>query len=424
MIYISHRGNLNGPKPELENNPQYIEAAIASGFDVEVDLWANDSGLFLGHDGPQYSVPKEWLIDRTNQIWIHCKNKEALSFAMQHDLHCFFHDTDDYTITSRGYVWAYPGKKSTSTKCIKVLPELSWWEINSGWKTQFAGVCSDFIAELNKPEIKTPDSPVFKPIDYDKHFVIGTPLVAWKCDAKEHLDWLADKVEISRRFPNVKWFAAFELDNRGIEPFAEVIEALREVNGDYWTYSINDMQAKVNSGNRWIRIETGRNLIREFAQRHRVTSGHHWGESCTELNYGVVNYSAVLYIDSDMSLDASTIEKMLEVNRPLVGMDVPAYCLSGAIVNENPRIEEHWNTAGALLVNAPAFYDLPWSHNAYLNLSDDPTFQSMAERLLRREGPETLDTTYGMTWVRKDGQAKHNGRLEPVENRSIADRSI
>jgi hypothetical protein len=142
------------------------------------------------------------------------------------------------------------------------------------------------------------------------------------------------------------------------------------------------------------------------------------------LNYGVANYSAVLYIDSDMSIDSVAIEKMLEVNRPLVGMDVPAYCLSGPVVSENPRIEEHWNTAGALLVNAPAFYDLPWSHNAYLNLSDDPTFQSMAERLLRREGTENLDTTYGMTWVRKDGEAKHHGRLEPVEKRNIADRSI
>jgi hypothetical protein len=48
----------------------------------------------------------------------------------------------------------------------------------------------------------------------------------------------------------------------------------------------------------------------------------------------------------------------------------------------------------------------------------------MAERLLRREGTENLDTTYGMTWVRKDGEAKHHGRLEPVEKRNIADRSI
>ena len=424
MRFISHRGNLNGPMPELENQPGYVEHAIASGFDVEVDLWVNESGIFLGHDGPQYQVPKEWLMDRKSQLWVHCKNAEALSFSITYDLHCFFHNTDDYTVTSKGYVWSYPGKKSSSQKCIKVLPELQWWDLDSSWLEKYFGVCSDFVAELNKPKYKIPDEPVLKQVDYEKHFVIGTPLVAWKCDAQEHMDWLADRVEICRKFPNVKWFAAFELDNRGIEPFADVISALKEVNGDYWTYSINDMQKKVESGNRWIRIETGRNLIREFAQRHRVTSGHHWGEDCSELNFGVVNYAAVLYMDSDMSIDSSSIEKMLEVNRPLVGMDVPAYCLSGAIISENPPIQEHWNTAGALLVNAPAFYDLPWSHNSYLNLSDDPTFQSMAERLLRREGVNTLDSTYGMTWVRKDGQARHNGRLVSVEDRNISDRDI
>jgi len=213
MIYISHRGNTTGPKPELENRPDYIEQAIANGFDVEVDLWVNESGIFLGHDGPQYQVPKEWLIDRTNQIWIHCKNKEALSFSMHYELHYFFHNTDDYTITSRGYVWAYPGKKSTSNKCINVLPERSWWEIDLDWKIRFSGVCSDFVGVLNKQKIKTPDAPVFKAIDYEKHFVIGTPLVAWKCDAKEHLNWLSDRVEICRKFPNVTWFSGFESDN-------------------------------------------------------------------------------------------------------------------------------------------------------------------------------------------------------------------
>jgi hypothetical protein len=265
---------------------------------------------------------------------------------------------------------------------------------------------------------------MIKEIDYQKHFVIGTPLVGWKCDSFEHMSWIEDRHAIMSKFPNAKWFAAFELDNRGIEPFADVINALREVNGDYWTYSINDMESKVTSSNRWIRIETGRNLIREFAQRYRVTSGHHWGEDCTEENIGVVNYQAVLYVDSDISLNAEIVEKMLEVDRPLVGVNVPQYGLQGKIISANPPIQEHWTTAGALLVNAPAFYDLPWYHNSYLNLSDDPTFQSMAERLLRREGVHNLDTTYGMTWVRKDVDANHKGKLLAVEDRNISDRVL
>lgn len=415
MIYISHRGNMYGPNPNLENSPEYIDAAISNEFDVEIDLWVDEKGIHLGHDGPQYDCDINWLSSREKKLWIHCKNSEALNLCVNSGFHCFFHDKDSYTITSKGYVWAFPGQPKSSDKCIMVVPE-AFGSISNLDTQGHAGICSDFIKKIK--------TPMLKEINYQKHFVIAAPLVGWKCDAKEHLDWIADSKEIMRRFPNVKWFSAFELDNRGLEPFGEVIEKLKEINGDYWTYSINDMQEKVTSGNRWIRIETGRNLIREFAQRVRVTSGHHWGEDCTELNYGVINYEAVLYVDSDILLTADIVEKLLEVDRPLVGVDVPVYNLSGPIICENPRIEEHWTTAGALLVNSPAFYDLPWSHNAYLNLSDDPTFQSMAERLLRREGVNNLDSTYGLTWVRKDIQANHNGKLVAVEQRKIEDRKI
>ncbi|NBO17420.1 MAG: transglutaminase domain-containing protein, partial [Proteobacteria bacterium] len=94
------------------------------------------------------------------------------------------------------------------------------------------------------------------------------------------------------------------------------------------------------------------------------------------------NYDAVLYVDSDIILTSEIIEKLFEIDRPLVGVDVPVYGLGGNLVNKDPRIEEHWTTAGMLLVNAPAYYDLPWSHNSYMNLSDDPTFQNHAARLI------------------------------------------
>jgi len=265
---------------------------------------------------------------------------------------------------------------------------------------------------------------MLKPVDYEKHFVIGTPLVAWKCDRSEHMTWIEDRINIIQKFPNAKWFAAFELDERGLEPFNSVIAALKEVNGDYWTYTINDMQPKVTSYNRWIRIETGRNLIREFAQRARITAGHHWGEDCTELNQGVINYQAVLYVDSDTTLNATIVEKLLEVDRPLVGVNVPDYGLSGKVISQDPPIQEHWTTAGMLLVNSPAFYDLPWYHNAYLNLSDDPTFQSLAERLPQRDAQNNLSEPFGMTWVRKDIHSAHKGQLIPVEARQIKDRLV
>lgn len=252
---------------------------------------------------------------------------------------------------------------------------------------------------------------MFKEIDYGKHFVIGTPLAGWKCDRDEHLSWLGDSDNIRQAFPNATFFAALELDHRGMEPFQSLIQALERLNGTYWTYTINDNEARVTAQNRWIRIETGRNLIREFAQRKRVMSGHHWGEETPQ--YSIVNYDAVLYVDSDINLTTEIVEKLLEVDRPLVSVDVPQYCLSGPVVEGDWRIQEHWNTAGVLLVNAPAYYDLPWSHDAYRNLSDDPTFQDHAVRL-----------QHGMTWVRKDVQAQHRGGLIAVEDRAIPDRVV
>ena len=42
MILISHRGNLNGPKPDQENSPNYINNAISKGYNVEIDVWFKD----------------------------------------------------------------------------------------------------------------------------------------------------------------------------------------------------------------------------------------------------------------------------------------------------------------------------------------------------------------------------------------------
>jgi hypothetical protein len=48
----------------------------------------------------------------------------------------------------------------------------------------------------------------------------------------------------------------------------------------------------------------------------------------------------------------------------------------------------------------------------------------MAERLLRREGVHNMEDTYGMTWVRKDIDAHHQGQLLSVEDRQIPDRLV
>ena len=46
MFIISHRGNLQGPDLTQENKPEYIDGALAKGFDVEVDVRFLNKSLF------------------------------------------------------------------------------------------------------------------------------------------------------------------------------------------------------------------------------------------------------------------------------------------------------------------------------------------------------------------------------------------
>jgi len=141
MILISHRGNINGRIPEKENHPNYIDNTLGSGYDVEVDVWYVDGKIMLGHDNPQYEVKFRWIRDRFNRLWIHCKNMESLIYFRDcgYDVNYFWHQTDDVIITSKGFLWAYPGKQPINNS-IAVLPEL----YNDNTK-ECIGVCSDFI---------------------------------------------------------------------------------------------------------------------------------------------------------------------------------------------------------------------------------------------------------------------------------------
>ncbi len=139
MILIAHRGNTDGRKPTLENKPVYLDAATAAGYDVEVDVWFQNEHFFLGHDGPETPTTLAYLSHP--KFWLHAKNLDALVRLRQANLHCFFHDSDDATLTSRGYIWTYPGKALTPLS-ICVMPERP-----DGHFSLCAGVCSDVVAK-------------------------------------------------------------------------------------------------------------------------------------------------------------------------------------------------------------------------------------------------------------------------------------
>lgn len=142
MILISHRGNISGPNPAQENSPHYITEALRMGYHVEVDMWRVDNRIYLGHDEPQYEIADHWLQDKASMLWIHCKNFEVLSWIKDTELHYFWHESDTLTLTSKNYIWAYPGKQPI-VGSIAVMPELYDDDVS-----KCLGVCSDYIKKF------------------------------------------------------------------------------------------------------------------------------------------------------------------------------------------------------------------------------------------------------------------------------------
>jgi len=138
MILISHRGNTSGRLAKQENSPEYIKKTLKK-YNVEIDVWFVDGEWYLGHDKPLYRVEYEFL--KQKGLWCHTKNIESLyELSIREDeINFFWHQEDDVTLTSFGFLWTYPGKKLTP-KSIAVMPEKKKFQnIDIA-----AGVCTDF----------------------------------------------------------------------------------------------------------------------------------------------------------------------------------------------------------------------------------------------------------------------------------------
>jgi hypothetical protein len=147
-MWVCHRGLKNGPNKELENKEAEIVSRLEEGWDVEIDVWNIDGIWWLGHDKPESE-----LIDKTilkhHRVWVHCKNLHALEECIRDsDVHCFTHDSDEATLTSKRYIWCYPGIL-LGKRSVCVMPEryIGCLDVNDVLRTEGA-VCSDFTPDL------------------------------------------------------------------------------------------------------------------------------------------------------------------------------------------------------------------------------------------------------------------------------------
>lgn len=170
VLWIAHRGNVNGPLPHRENHPDYIDAALNKGYHAEIDVWmvsnanvansnvinSNVNGIFLGHDAPQYKIQPQYLQERKHVLWCHAKNLTALIFLIEQGMNTFFHDVDHYTLTSKNIIWAFPGYP-VNRMSVMVMPERMPKHYKLSEMRTVYGVCTDHI-ETYRKKLDQPDA--------------------------------------------------------------------------------------------------------------------------------------------------------------------------------------------------------------------------------------------------------------------------
>jgi len=146
MNLIAHRGNFQGREKDNENNPRHIDRSLIHGFDAEIDIWFMNDNWYLGHDYPFFQIEMNWLKERQNNLWIHCKNIEAIMRIRETDykFNFFWHDNDDFAITSKGFIWSHP-KNGPVEGTIYVMPEKN---DDATFSLKLDGICSDNLISL------------------------------------------------------------------------------------------------------------------------------------------------------------------------------------------------------------------------------------------------------------------------------------
>jgi hypothetical protein len=149
MIIISHRGNTDGPEVESENHPDFIDKAISTGFEVEVDLRFIDGDFWLGHDEPQWRISEEWMSSRRNKIWFHCKDFESATALIntKNGYKFFCHSNEPYVCTSHNYLWVHDLSYEIDKNCI--IPLISDKDLtNHPLYKNCHGICTDYPSKI------------------------------------------------------------------------------------------------------------------------------------------------------------------------------------------------------------------------------------------------------------------------------------
>jgi glycerophosphoryl diester phosphodiesterase len=138
---IAHRANLQGKDANKENTIKQIKECIKLGFDVEIDIRTYKNKLYLGHDETQEKISLNFLVEYKKKLWVHCKDFDSFNFMIGKDLNYFWHQKDDFTLTSKKIIWTYPKKivdKNSVIVCLSKKDTLNYKQ------KELFGICTDW----------------------------------------------------------------------------------------------------------------------------------------------------------------------------------------------------------------------------------------------------------------------------------------
>lgn len=140
LILVSHRGNLDGVQEDLENTPNYLQAALREGFAVACEVVAVHGAFLLPTKAGYYPLPYALLSNP--RMWFLAADGITLDALCAVNAHAV-PACAPVTLTSVHYLWCLPGADLTP-RSIAVFPEYA----NSGWldSAEPAGVCSNEIS--------------------------------------------------------------------------------------------------------------------------------------------------------------------------------------------------------------------------------------------------------------------------------------
>lgn len=137
-IIISHLGNTNGRKPELENTLPYVQKALKKGWHVCIDVVFHQDAFLLPFDGGFHVAPPGLLSKQ--RVWCRAHDPETVDALCNIGAHCFLNSENFMSLTSSQFIWTL-APHPLVPRAIAVFPE----DANASWLENFepAGLCSN-----------------------------------------------------------------------------------------------------------------------------------------------------------------------------------------------------------------------------------------------------------------------------------------